>query len=487
MAYRHGVYVSEVPTSILSPVTATAGLPVVFGTAPINMVEDQAGAVNTPILAYSYSEAVKKLGFVGANANGHFDFTLCEFMRSHFALFAAAPVVFVNVLNATDHKTAISDEAVTLEGDSAPLAFAGALNSTVVVKDTGGTPTHVKGTDYEVAFNSEGKTVVTRIEGGAITANAVLSVSYDYLDTTKVDETDIIGGIDGVTLKATGLELLNEVFPRFRLVPGLVLAPGYSGDAAVAAVMRAKASNINGHFRAMSAVDVPTDTVTDYTLVAAWKNTNNITDPHQICCWPKVKIGTEQFHLSSQLAGVIARTDEANGGTPFISPSNKSLQATATVLEDGTEIFLGPETGAYLNGQGVVTGLNFNGGWKAWGNRTAAYPAVSDPKESFIPIRRMFNWVGNSLILTFWQRLDAPLNRRQIDTIVDSANIWLNGLVAQGQLLGARVEFLEDENPQTDLMDGIARFHVFMTPPSPNREIDFVLEYDPSYLDGLFG
>ena len=31
--YRHGVYVSEIPTSIVPPVEALAGLPVVVGTA----------------------------------------------------------------------------------------------------------------------------------------------------------------------------------------------------------------------------------------------------------------------------------------------------------------------------------------------------------------------------------------------------------------------------------------------------------------------
>lgn len=36
MAYKHGVYTSEVPTSIVPAVNSTAGLPVVFGTAPIH-------------------------------------------------------------------------------------------------------------------------------------------------------------------------------------------------------------------------------------------------------------------------------------------------------------------------------------------------------------------------------------------------------------------------------------------------------------------
>lgn len=74
------------------------------------------------------------------------------------------------------------------------------------------------------------------------------------------------------------------------------------------------------------------------------------------------------------------------------------------------------------------------------------------------------------------------MNRRLIDTVLDTANIWLNGLVGMGYLLGARVEMLESENPLTNLMAGIIKLHVYMTPPSPAQEIDFVLEYDASYV-----
>ena len=98
----------------------------------------------------------------------------------------------------------------------------------------------------------------------------------------------------------------------------------------------------------------------------------------------------------------------------------------------------------------------------------------------------MFNWIGNTLVQTFWQRIDFPLNKRQVQSIVDSANIWLNGLTARQYILGGRVEFNEEENPVTALMDGIATFHVYVTPPSPNREIEFVLEYDVNYLNSLF-
>jgi phage tail sheath protein FI len=249
--------------------------------------------------------------------------------------------------------------------------------------------------------------------------------------------------------------------------------------------MTAKAGNINSSFKAMAITDIPADQA--YADVPAWKNDNNYTSKRQINTYPLVKLGDRTFHLSTQLAGVIGATDAANGDIPFVSPSNQAIQATASVFEDGTPLFLGPDQAAFLNGEGIVTPLNFVGGWKAWGNRTGAYPANTDPKDSFIPVRRMMDWIANTIILTYWQRIDSPINRRLTEAITDSLNIWLNGLTAIGALIGGRVEFLASENPETALMDGIVTFHVYATPPSPAREINFTVEYDAQYLGALFG
>lgn len=481
MAYKHGVYVSEVPTSVIPPVEATAGLPVVFGTAPIHLATEPAPA-NKPILCYTYEEAVKQFGY----SNDWGKYTLCEFIKSHFALFNVAPVVLVNVLDPIKHKKSVSGETITLVNDQAILANTGVLKESVVVKSQDGSTTYVAGTDYLLTFDDEDRAVINRLDTGSIPAAATLKVDYEHLDPSMVTASDIIGGVDIETGAYEGLELLNKVFPMFRMVPGMVLAPGWSQDPMVAAVMVAKASNINGHFKCIAITDLPTNEVTKYTDAPAWKENNNYTSSRQVVCWPKVKLGDEIYHLSTQLAGLICKTDAENDDLPYVSPSNKNLQANGAVLSDGTEVTLGPDQAAYLNGQGIITALNFIGGWKAWGNRTGAYPSITDPKDAFLPIRRMFDWIANTLVLTFWQKVDYPINRRLIDTIVDSANIWLNGLAARGFILGGRIEFIQSENPDTDLMDGIVRFRVYVTPPSPAREIDFIVEYDPQYLKTLF-
>ena len=493
MAYNHGVKVSEVPTSINPPVSVAAGIPFIVGTAPVNMTDPK--NVNRPVRCASYEEAVQFFGFVPAKddaASGlkKYEYTISEFIQSQFALFAVGPVIIVNVLDAATHKKAATTKTVTLDAKTGAFTIeeTGILPETVTLKLA--EKSYVKGTDFELTFNSDGELIVTSLRGSdgelLVATAQPLSFTAEKLDPTMVTADEVVGGVD-VAGKKSGFELVNECFPRFREVPGLLLAPGFSTSPTVAAVMAAKADSINEHFRAIALVDVPTDTVKLYSDVAAWKNNNNVIDAQQVACWPMIALDGTAYHMSTQLAGLIGQVDSDNEDVPYVSPSNKNFQMTATVLADGSEVWIAPDQGAYLNSQGIVTAMNFIGGWKCWGNRTACYPGVTDVKDSFIAIRRMFNWVGNTLVQSFWQRVDYPLNRRQIDTIVDSANIMMNGWTARQFILGGRVEFLDSENPTTDLMDGIARFHVYMTPPSPNREIDFILEYDPSYIQTLFG
>lgn len=476
---NHGITVNETPTSLLSPVEATAGLPVVFGTAPVNQSKEANVPVNVPILCYSFAEAVGALGYSSDWAK----YTLCEFMDSHFRQYALKPVVFVNVLDPAEHVTVVPAAVKPVVNRMTTLAEEGVLLNTVVVKDSTGATIYVKDTDYTLAFNSDGYVIVS-LKSTVPTDTTELSIAYSKLDPGAIDSADIIGGVDP-NGKVTGLELIQEVFPRFGLVPGLILAPGYSSDPVVASVMTAKATSINSVFKALALADIDTNEAKRYTDVPLWKNSNNYVDPMQVPLWPMVKLGDNHYHMSTQLAGVIGATDAANDGIPSVSPSNKIFKGNGLILADGTDVLLGIDQSNYLNSQGIVTGLNFIGGLRAWGNNTAAYPAVTDPKDSIIAIRRMFNWVGNSLVLTYWQKVDNPMNKRLIETVVDSVNIWLNGLTSSGNLLGGRVEFRSEDNPTTSLMAGVVRFKIFLTPPGPAQEIVYDLEYDTSYLSVL--
>lgn len=468
-AYKHGVYVSEVPTKVIPPVRVDCGLPVVIGTAPVNMAKEDL-APNTPKLIQNYEDAVKYFGYSDDFEN----YTLSEFIYSQFVLYGIGPVVLVNVLDKEKHKKAGKVKDLVIENGKGMIDEKGILPESLVIKSQD--KTFKVSEDYTILFEKE---IVEVVGVSEAFKDATYTITYNVLDPSMITKADIIGGVDVNTGKRQGLELVEEVYPRFGLVPGLILAPGYSQNSDVAAIMKSKANSVGGLFRAMALCDADADLLKDE--LTPFKNKNNVTDKSQVLCYPKLGLGDKAFNFSTHLAGVINRTDYDNGSIPYVSPSNKTLQVDKTLIKDN-EVVLTLDDTNYLNSQGVMTAHNFNNGWKTWGNRTAAYPGITDIKDSFIPTRRMFDWVGNTLILTYWQKIDNPMNRRLIETVVDSANLWLNGLTAQGVLLGARVEVLKDENPITDLMDGVIKFHVYMTPPSPAREIDFIQEIDVNYF-----
>lgn len=127
----------------------------------------------------------------------------------------------------------------------------------------------------------------------------------------------------------------------------------------------------------------------------------------------------------------------------------------------------------------------FLDGFVSWGNYTACYPANTDVTDYFYCINRMFKWVAKTLILTYWNYIDRGIKRRLIDAVVQSINDWLASLATDEKIIGGRVEFNESENSTSQLAAGIVRFHIYMTPPSPMQKMDFVLEYDLSYLAAL--
>lgn len=483
MAYRHGVYKSEVPTSIISPVRTEAGLPVIVGTAPIHLASSNEAIanVNKPQLIYDYNEAVNLFGF----SRDWDKYTLCEFIYSQFALFAMCPCVLINVLDPSKHKEVITPADFTISDGMANLGQDVILANGLTFEASAN---YTAGTDYSTGYDSDGNAILSVISGGRLAGLNKIKVGFTRLKPSLVTAYDIIGGIDANTDDKTGFELVNSVFPKFRLVPGLLGAPKWSTKPEIAAVMRAKADNINGLFTCQAVVDVPSDSngADRYSEVPEWKNRNNYMAERQIVCWPKIKLGDDVFHLSTQLIGLMNKVDSGNDDTPYESPSNKALQMNSCVLSSGKEIDLGLEQANYLNGQGIVTALNWTGGWRAWGNRTGAYPANTDVKDAFIPVRRMFDWIGNEFILTFWQKVDKPITRRLIKTIINSYNIRLNGLAAREYILGGRIEFQSAENALTDLLDGILRFHIYVSPPPPAREIVGILEFDPAYLNRLF-
>lgn len=477
MAYKHGVYTTEAATSLTVPVEGTAGLQVIIGTAPINLAADPAAAVNTPILCSSYADAVAKVGY----SENWADYTLCQAISACFKVFNIAPVVLINVLdpsNSEHVKTAT--ETVTTSGHAVTLTALGVLADTVTV--TKDSQTLTAGTDYTTAFDDNGYLVITTAEG---VTDGELSVSFTALDPSGVTAADIIGTATSGAEK--GLEVIRQVYPKLGMTPGLLTAPGWSHIPEVAAAMQAKCTGINGCFSCETIIDISaksSDSVNALThdAVKTAKEKTGIDDAHALACWPMAKVGNTKYYMSALMSALMAYTDASNGDVPNVSLSNKSLGITGICLADGTEVILDQMQANTVNSFGVATALNVNG-FKAWGNNSAAYPSTTDPKDRWFAVRRFFTWWSNSLILTYFQKVDEPANYRLIESIVDSENIRGNSFVAQGYCAEARVEFNEAENPVTDILGGKIQFHVFLAPYTPAEDIEFTLEFNPTAIE----
>ena len=287
-------------------------------------------------------------------------------------------------------------------------------------------------------------------------------------DTTNISSTDVINSIS---------EWIDKIFFLFRLIPSTLIAPKFSTDPSVAVVMSGAVARISTLFEGMAIADIPDNIKTSE--APAYKNNNNLVDDNLLLTYPSVELNGKKQHLSTHIAFLQQLIDSKNEDIPYQVASNQRL-----IIDKAPIITL--DEANYLRGNGIITVSNFIGGFTAWGDRTSVYPANTDPVFAQIPIKRMFNYLNEVLIRTYWAKIDQPLNWRLLKTIRDSVNTMLDGWANREIILGGRCEFLEDENPITDLMDGITRLHIYWTPPSATREIDFYLEYDVNYIKEFF-
>lgn len=472
---RHGVYVSERDTAGIAIRTTQTGIPFVIGAFPVQNAQNPAQA-GVPALLTSFSDARQRVGYSDDWAN----YPACETIYAHFVTGGLAPVIAVNLLDIATMKTSVAAADKTVTNKAVDLGT-NAIPASIVVKPEGGTGSaYVKGTDYNVYVNDNGSVIVTTIKGGSAYSATKLNIAYDNATPASVTP----------AIVAAGMETIDLCMMAVSTVPDLIVAPGYSHKTAVSDAMIAKARAINGMFKAKAIIDISTDPdeadggANVYDDVAAVKASRGLTDRAAVPCWPMAKFGDRIFHMSTLVALGIQNVDAENE-VPYASPSNRAAAISALCDEDGAEITMSLAQANLLSDGGVMTALNFMGTFVLWGNYTGAQPASTDIKDVELPISRMFEYVNNVCIKTLWSKLDRPLTRVLIDSTLDTLNIWLNGLTGAGYIYGGRVVMDPAENPESDLIQGKVKLHIYMTPPAALKEIDVTIEYDATYISAL--
>ncbi len=468
---------SESGTAIAAPITGSCDVQVVIGTAPVNMVDNPSEVINKPILANSAAEAMAALGYTDDFAN----YTLCQTMYATNNIHVVSPVVYINVLDPSIHKKTFTETTVSVESRTAVLQKFGVIRDsslTVKVDNT----TLIKDTDYTLEYDENGYLVINLVAGGGGASATAVKVSGNELDPSAVTAAQIIGSVNASTGAETGMEVIRQIYPKFGVVPGLLLAPGFSQISTVGIALMAKAANINGVFKATAIVDLPTTgtgAAVKYTDCRTVKESLGFTSEFCFPVWPCAKVGNYILAMSAVVGALTAYLGSENDDVPA-NPSNKALGITGTCLADGTEVVLDQDQGSTVNAGGVATAINMNG-WRLWGNYTGAYPATTDAKDMWFWVRRMFNWQGNTFIQAYFDKVDDPMNNVLIESIVDSENIRC-AAYAPDKWAGASIEYREEDNPVTDILAGKMTFRQHIAPYTPAQEIVNILNYDTALL-----
>lgn len=447
MQFRHGLRTNEIDSGEKTYLSAKAPI-VVLGAAPINMGD--LTCVNQPVLIQNIAEATKYFGGV----NKIEGFNISEVLYSAFQLFGVAPVLCINVLDPKKHSEVEVLTGIVVKNGVAKIEKVGILTEELQLKK-GGTEEVIEVATYETSFDSNGyleiyleDLTISSIDGSVKRLNPELVISQD-----------IIGKVDIKTLKKEGLELVDDIFTKYSIIPGVGIAPGYTHDNELRTIMNTKFQAVNGgKWKSIIVADIPENV--EYGEAIKWKKDNNAIDPEQMLGYGMGVLGNNILHLSTLVACELLRGDVINGGVPCDSPSNKAAKVSKIVYKDKNGIYqdlnLDEKQAELLNENGIITAIRTPGGFVLWGNRTSAFQpgGTTEKKDIWIHAKRLIQFICNTIAMNNQNEVDAKMTPMRAGAIRDSINQWLASLKAEEKISGARVEFRAIDNPGENIAGG---------------------------------
>lgn len=478
--YKHGVY-SEKQSTALTTTSSIGTIPVYVGTLPIQRINtngeadyDYSNYINKPIVLSTYND-VKKLGIYSSDWDSY---TLCEAISAHF-LNESAVVSPIILINALDPNTNVNTTATTV---TIPLSVGatgkyGYINDTKCIIDSltlvaSDDSSSIEKGDFEISY--EGDTVKLTVTKSGFDKTEV-KATYKQIE---VSETNLTAETFGKAVDAIDL---CEVATGY--LPNILAAPYFSSKPAYHQKMIEKVMNkITDKWYLVCVSDIPSDSnVNDFEKAKTWKSENGYVSKYDKVCYPKVKQGSVIYHLSTIATFTMMKTDIDNDDVPYVSPSNKAINASASVLADGTEIYISETEANGMNKVGITTTNIIKRGLRLWGSHMANYnygniDSIEADERSDANIRMMF-YLLNYLQYNFIDEIDTAFARKDVDGIITSVQQWLNSLVNEGKLLYATINFSESENSTDDMVNGDFVFDVTNTLTPNAKSLTFRVSY----------
>ena len=460
------------------------------GSVPVNFVPTAVvgitgvaleGKVNEPILITSEKDFAQ----FGVDKVGT---TILDALTNGFKQKSTVCIV-INVLDPSVHKTSVTDEIVTVQIDGSFKLANPAVTGVSVKSSTG---TAIAATEYTLnASTGVGARVATSSAIAASTASVTttLKVSYTYADPSKVTASDIIGGIT-LAGKRTGMKALRDSYALFGFFPKLLIAPVFSSLNSVAVENTAMAHSIKAiAFNDAPAGITPQQAITGRGALGTI-NFNTSSDRTGLC-YPQVKVfdttaNVESLYpLSVKVAFEYAKVDQEKGF--WWSASNQEIRGITGMERPIDAMINDPNSEAnLLNAAGIITIFNSYGtGMRIWGNRSAAFPASTDP-TTFICVRRTADVIEESMEYATLQFIDRPLDSATIDAIIETGNGFMRKLIGVGAVINGRVWFDKTLNTKEELANGHLTLCYDFMPPTATERVTYIVNINTNYLADLY-
>lgn len=328
-------------------------------------------------------------------------------------------------------------------------------------------------------FQSAARCVVVRVAEGADINATLASVAGDGI--------------------STGVAALLEAGPLTGYTPRLLAAPGFTSqhDPDEANVVVAALAAVAPRLLAHAVVDGPTSTAA---AAQAWRETINSDRIIPVVPGARVLDAASatgaiiDAPMAAAILGIGVRRDFEFGGRPFHSWANQPVMGIVGTtrpvpfsLTDGTsegQSLLAANIGIVTRGEMGVDGGIANGGFVYIGTDNAG----DDDLWRFYNVMRGRDYIHLMALKTLRTYLGRfNITGQTIQAVLNTINLALRDLQSTGDILGYKVQFLEDQNSPEDLRAGKISVQFLAEEAPVLRRIDIQSGRYRAALESLIG
>ncbi len=340
------------------------------------------------------------------------------------------------------------------------------------------TPVLIAGSRKEAALLGATGTLPQALDSILDQGGAVVVVIRVADDVVAANQTaNIIGGVDATTGAYTGMQAWLGAKSAIGFAPRILIAPGFSNEAAVATEMIALADKLRG----FAYLDGPnTNDAAAQAYVGSFGSKRAMVIDPWVSAFDVLSASTVTRPGSAIAAGLRAKIDTEKGF--WWSMSNQNIHGILGTTRP-IDFKMGDATSrANLLNQNAVTTIIREDGWRMWGSRTTN---TTDPVWAFEPVTRTGDLIADSIQAGLMWAVDRPLNANFLEDVATSVNNYIRHLVKIGALLGGHCWPDPDLNAPDQFQQGRVYFKYDYTAPAPAEQIQLTSVNVSDYYAGI--